>query len=129
MWFRNDVLLLHIICFQYRSERGVIPIHYARNALVEAFSDVLKAWSARFARFKSYVVYEEAQAGSAPAPDGVGRPTLEQLRQWLPSDGDFDAYFMGPKPFMAFIKRSLRELGVPEDRSRYEFFGPAEELN
>ncbi|RUL78825.1 NO-inducible flavohemoprotein [Dyella choica] len=112
-----------------RGERHVIFIHYARNALVDAFTDVLKAWSARFAQFKSYVVYEEAQLGGAPVPDGVGRPTLEQLRQWLPAGGDFDAYFLGPKPFMAFIKRSLRELGVPEDRSRYEFFGPAEELN
>jgi nitric oxide dioxygenase len=51
------------------------------------------------------------------------------LRHWLPADGNFDAYFLGPKPFMAFIKRSPRELGVPDDRSRYEFFGPAEELN
>ena len=112
-----------------RSQRHVIFIHYARNALVDAFADVLKAWGSRFARFKSYVVYEEVQAGGASVPDGVGRPTQEQLRQWLPADGDFDAYFLGPKPFMAFIKRSLRELGVPEDRSRYEFFGPAEDLN
>jgi len=112
-----------------RSERGVIFIHYARNALVQAFADVLKVWHARFPRFKSYVVYEEAEARGAHVPDGVGRPTLEQLRHWLPADGNFDTYFLGPKPFMAFIKRSLRELGVPDDRSRYEFFGPAEELN
>lgn len=112
-----------------RSERGIIFVHYARNALVHAFADVLKAWHARFPRFRSYIVYEETDAREAPAPDGVGRPTLEQLRHWLPADGDFDAYFLGPKPFMAFIKRSLRELGVPEDRSRYEFFGPADELN
>jgi nitric oxide dioxygenase len=65
----------------------------------------------------------------APVPDGVGRPSLEQMRQWLPADGDFDAYFLGPNPFMAFIKRSLRELGVPEERNRYECFGPAEDLN
>jgi nitric oxide dioxygenase len=112
-----------------RSERGVIFIRYARNALVHAFADVLKAWHARFPRFRSYVVYEETEAGQAPVPDGEGRPTLEQLRHWLPVDGNFDAYFLVPKPFMAFIKRSLRELSVPEDRTRYEFFGPAEELN
>jgi nitric oxide dioxygenase len=112
-----------------RSERGIIFIHYARNALVHAFADVLKAWKAHFPRFQSYVVYEETEAQGARIPDGVGRPTLDQLRRWLPADGNFDAYFLGPKPFMAFIKRSLHELGVPEDRSRYEFFGPAEELN
>ncbi|MGU7775113.1 NO-inducible flavohemoprotein [Burkholderia sp. MR1-5-21] len=113
----------------HHSERGVIFIHYARNALVHAFVDVVNAWHARFPRFQSYVVYEDTQTREARIPDAVGRPTLEQLRHWLPADGDFDAYFLGPKPFMAFIKRTLRELGVPEDRSRYEFFGPAEELN
>jgi nitric oxide dioxygenase len=112
-----------------RGERHVIFIHYARNALVHAFADVLKAWHARFPRFRSYVVYEQKEARETTAPDAVGRPTLEQLQHWLPADGNFDAYFLGPKPFMAFIKRSLRELGVPDDRSRYEFFGPAEELN
>jgi nitric oxide dioxygenase len=113
----------------YRSERDVIFIHYARNALVHAFADVRKARKALFPRFRSYVVYEQTEAREAPVPDGVGRPGLEQLRHWLPANGDFDTYFLGPKPFMAFIKRSLRERGVPEDRSRYEFFGPAEELN
>ncbi|MEX3980882.1 NO-inducible flavohemoprotein [Paraburkholderia sp. EG287A] len=121
------------------NKRDVVFIHYARNALVHAFADVLKAWHARFPRLKSYVVYEETEArgalvsdGQVPdehVPDGVGRPTLEQLRQWLPPADDLDAYFLGPKPFMAFIKRSLHELGVPEERSRYEFFGPAEALN
>jgi nitric oxide dioxygenase len=108
--------------------RHIIFIHYARNALVQAFGDVLKAWHARFPRFQSYVVYEQTDAQAGHVPDGVGRPTLEQLRQWLPASGDFDAYFLGPKPFMAFMKRSLHELGVPEDRIRYEFFGPAEAL-
>ncbi|WP_245623710.1 NO-inducible flavohemoprotein [Paraburkholderia nodosa] len=121
------------------NKRDVIFIHYARNALVHAFADVFKAWHGRFPRLKSYVVYEETEArgtqisdGRLPdghVPDGVGRPTLEQLRKWLPPADDVDAYFLGPRPFMAFIKRSLRELGVPEDRSRYEFFGPAEALN
>jgi nitric oxide dioxygenase len=113
----------------HRGERGVIFIHYARNALVHAFADVVKAWHARFPRFRSYVVYEETEAPNALVPDAVGRPSLEQLRHWLPAGGDFDAYFLGPKPFMAFIKRSLRELGVADERSRCEFFGPAEELN
>ena len=41
-----------------RSEWGVIFIHDARNALVHAFADVLKAWHARFPRFQSFAVYE-----------------------------------------------------------------------
>jgi nitric oxide dioxygenase len=39
-----------------------------------------------------------------------------------------DAYFLGPKGFMAAIKRHLKALGVPEKQSRYEFFGPAAAL-
>ena len=40
-----------------------------------------------------------------------------------------DAYFLGPKPFMALVKRSLKALGVPEAQTRFEFFGPAAALN
>jgi nitric oxide dioxygenase len=29
---------------------------------------------------------------------------------------------------MAFIKRTLTDLGVPESQAHYEFFGPAEAL-
>jgi hypothetical protein len=39
-----------------------------------------------------------------------------------------DAYFLGPKSFMAAVKRQLKGLGVPEQQSRYEFFGPAAAL-
>ncbi|WP_454743525.1 NO-inducible flavohemoprotein [Cupriavidus necator] len=110
-------------------DRSVVFIHYARNAAVHAFDDVLKAWRERFPQFRSYVVYEHTEAQEARSPDGVGRPTLEHLLNWLPRDVDFDAYFLGPKPFMASIKRHLRELGVPEEQSKYEFFGPAEALD
>ena len=30
---------------------------------------------------------------------------------------------------MGAVKRHLKALGVPEQQSRYEFFGPAAELN
>jgi len=40
-----------------------------------------------------------------------------------------DAYFLGPKPFMRQVRRQLRELGVPESQTRYEFFGPASALD
>lgn len=60
---------------------------------------------------------------------GCGRPagflSRELLEQWLPAERDLDAYFLGPKPFMAQVKRHLQALGVPAEQSRYEFFGPA----
>ena len=53
----------------------------------------------------------------------------EQLAEWLPENRDLDAYFLGPKPFMAQVKRHLQELGVPGEQCRYEFFGPASQLD
>ena len=47
---------------------------------------------------------------------------------WLPEQRDLDAYFLGPKPFMAQVKKQLAELGVPQAQCRYEFFGPAAAL-
>jgi nitric oxide dioxygenase len=108
--------------------RPITFIHYARNAGVHAFGDTIDAWALRHSQLKAYTVYEQAD-GAARMPDAIGRPALAQLRAWLPDGGEFEAYFLGPKPFMAFIKRALRELGLPDERSRHEFFGPAEALN
>lgn len=111
------------------AERPITFIHYARNAKVHAFGDLLDAWTKRYPRLQVYVAYEEHDETTGRQPNAVGRPHAAQLQQWLPADRDFDAYFLGPKPFMAFIKRTLSELGLPDERSRYEFFGPAEALN
>ncbi|WPP00931.1 NO-inducible flavohemoprotein [Pseudomonas sp. HR96] len=105
-------------------KRPVVFIHYARNAQVQAFQGELARWQQTYAQFKGYVVHESA-GGVA---DAVGRPDVEHLAQWLPTDRDLDAYFLGPKPFMAFIDQALAELGVPAGQRHYEFFGPAQSL-
>ncbi|TCF98603.1 nitric oxide dioxygenase [Paraburkholderia strydomiana] len=111
------------------SGRPVVFIHYARNERVHAFGGLLDDWTARYPQLQAYVVYEHVDSEDKRTPDAVGRPTLEQLRQWLPADQAFNAYFLGPKPFMGFVKRTLRDLGQPDERCRYEFFGPAEALD
>lgn len=63
----------------------------------------------------------DAAAGQHHA-DGVMTKAL--LRSWLPL-GDYDVYLCGPPPFMASVYAAFRELGVREERIRYEFFGPA----
>ena len=68
------------------------------------------------------------QDGQGATADHVGLLTAELLDKWLPADRDVDAYFLGPKGFMSAIKRQLKALGVPEQQSRYEFFGPAAAL-
>ena len=109
------------------SERDVVFIHYARNAQVHAFAETLRAWSARFPKLRVHIAYEDGIADTVS--DATGRPSVDHLSRWLPENRDVDAYFLGPKPFMGFIKRTLAELGVPAQQARYEFFGPAEALN
>ncbi|MBA4705922.1 NO-inducible flavohemoprotein [Pseudomonas savastanoi pv. savastanoi] len=101
--------------------RHVVFIHYARNASVQAFQAVIDDWRERYAQFAAHVVYSEATAGDVPANTVTGLASTEHLQQWLPEDTDVEAYFLGPKPFMVFIKRALHELGVPDRQSHYEF--------
>lgn len=108
------------------SGRPVHFIHCARNGTVHAFRDWIDAQAARHPQLKRFYCYAEDD-GSAQA-DAVGLLSQEQLGQWLGQERNVDAYFLGPKGFMAAVKRYLHALGVPEKQSRYEFFGPAEAL-
>ncbi|RMR15279.1 Bifunctional nitric oxide dioxygenase/dihydropteridine reductase 2 [Pseudomonas syringae pv. primulae] len=109
-------------------ERSVTFIHYARSRQAHAFSGLLRDWQQRYPLFKAHVVYAERADHEVYTPDAIGFPSLTHLEQWLPADRDIDAYFLGPTPFMAFMKRALKEVGVPENQARYEFFGPAQAL-
>lgn len=110
-----------------QGERPVHFIHYARNGDVHAFGDYVDQLATQHPRLRHYVCYEDA-ANASRRPDGLGRADAGQLRQWLPASMDLDAYFVGPKPFMSLIRKTLATLGVPEAQSRYEFFGPAAAL-
>ena len=110
------------------STRPVHFIHCARNAGVHAFRRSVDALAERHAQLKRFYCYEEHD-GAGAAPDAVGRLTEQQLGEWLPEDRNVDAYFLGPKPFMAAVRRQLKSLGVPEQQTRYEFFGPASALD
>lgn len=109
------------------SQRPVHFIHFARNRAVHAFRDVVDAHQSRHAQLQRFYVYDE-HAADTDAPHATGLLSNEQLAQWLPPSRDVDAYFLGPKPFMRRVKQQLRELGVPEAQTRYEFFGPAAAL-
>lgn len=114
-----------------KAGRSVTFIHYARNPKAHAFGQLLQQWRAEHPQLTLHLVYEEDD-GSGAKPDALGRTSEAQLGQWLPRAGDaqdLDVYFLGPKPFMASVKRSLNALGVPEARSHHEFFGPAQALS
>ncbi|MBU6420130.1 MAG: NO-inducible flavohemoprotein [Proteobacteria bacterium] len=109
-----------------KGERDVVFLHYARDRRVHAFGKTLTGWAARYPQFRHFTILEHGGEGEAPMS---GRPAIEHLQNWLPAGLDCDVYFLGPKPFMAAIKRFLSALGLPDERRRYEFFGPAEALD
>ena len=111
-----------------RGKRPVHFIHAARHQGVHAFRQQIDELAARHPQLTRYYCYAE-HAGAHDAPDAVGLLSKERLAQWLPASRDVDAYFLGPQPFMRAVKQYLRELGVPEQQTHHEFFGPAAALN
>ncbi len=109
------------------TERPVHFIHCARNGSVHAFREWVDDLAAMHPQLKRFYCYAEDD-GTRPAAHRVGMLSQAQLAAWLPEQRDLDAYFLGPKGFMAAVKRHLKALGVPEQQSRYEFFGPAAAL-
>jgi nitric oxide dioxygenase len=109
------------------TSRPVHFIHCARNGGVHAFRDWVNGLAERHPQLKHFYCYDEDD-GVSPAAHAVGLLDQQQLEQWLPQERDVDAYFLGPKGFMAAMKRQLKAAGVPEHQSRYEFFGPASSL-
>ncbi len=110
-----------------RSGRPIHFIHAARHGGVHAFREHVNELAARHAQLRVFYNYSEQRDGDA-APAAVGMLTQDRLAQWLPAQRDVDVYFLGPIGFMRSVKQSLKGLGVPEEQSRFEFFGPAAEM-
>ncbi|KTS92429.1 NO-inducible flavohemoprotein [Pseudomonas parafulva] len=106
--------------------RPVHFIHCARNGQVHAFREWLDTQAAQHPQLRRFYCY--AEADDAAHANAVGLLDQHLLGEWLPRERDVDVYFLGPKPFMAAVKRQLLALGVPERQTRYEFFGPAASL-
>ncbi|HLD67024.1 MAG TPA: NO-inducible flavohemoprotein [Pseudomonas sp.] len=108
------------------SGRPIHFIHCARHGGVHGFRDWVQALAVQHPQIRHFVCYSEPRAGDLA--DATGFLSQKQLADWLPAERDLDAYFLGPQPFMAQVKRHLRALGVPEAQSHHEFFGPAAAL-
>jgi nitric oxide dioxygenase len=107
--------------------RPIHFIHATRDAGVQAFRADLDTLAAQHPQLQRFNCYELAREGD-PAPQATGMLNTELLRRWMPATLDADVYFVGPKPFMKAVRQMLLELGLPESRCRYEFFGPAASL-
>ncbi len=108
------------------SGRPIHFIHYARHGGVHAFKQWIEEQSRAYPQISYHFCYSAPRDGDQPHAQGV--VSREQLANWLPENRDLDAYFLGPKPFMAQVKRHLNDLGVPGEQCHYEFFGPASQL-
>lgn len=106
------------------TQRPIRFIHCARNAHVHAFRGWIDELAAQHPQLQRFYCYQEPDAQA----DHVGLLSEPLLGEWLGQERDVDAYFLGPKGFMGAVKRHLKALGVPEQQSRYEFFGPAAAL-
>lgn len=110
--------------------RPVKFIHCVRTVDHQAFRKVLLKISAACDHVDYYSAYSEASKQDTPNENEYyGQLSKDQLARWLPPNGDAEVFFLGPKTFMASMKKNLLELGVPEKQLHWEFFGPAADLD
>jgi len=122
-------MLHHTLNDASTKKRDITYIHFTRNHKIHAFHQHIKALVAKHPNVKYFFAYDELLEGCPEKPHHVGRVSKELIQSWLPAGTtDVDVYFLGPKPFMGSVKCYLKQIGVPETQSKYEFFGPAEQL-
>lgn len=106
--------------------RPITFIHSARNANLQAFRPWLEEQQRKHPQLSLHFCYSQPEANDRF--DAQGRLCQEVLASWLPAERNVDAYFLGPVGFMSSVRRDLKALGVPEEQTHHEFFGPAGQL-
>ncbi|KAG8155133.1 pyridoxamine 5'-phosphate oxidase family protein [Burkholderia catarinensis] len=104
-----------------RPSRRVVFVHGAREAADRPFAAELARIAAADARLSLHRFDSHPHEGAA-AP--AGRIDIAQLKRILPFD-DYDFYLCGPSAFMRDLYDGLRALNVPDERIRFEAFGPS----
>ncbi|WHY69182.1 NO-inducible flavohemoprotein [Neobacillus sp. SuZ13] len=109
---------------EVQPERKVTFVHAAANGNVHALRNEVEDLS-KLDNVNSYFFYDSPTEGDRINNlfDVEGYVTRDWLQEKVNAKvADF--YFCGPVPFMKAINRSLKEIGVTEDRIHFEFFGP-----
>ncbi|MEM1227270.1 MAG: NO-inducible flavohemoprotein [Planctomycetota bacterium] len=111
-----------------RHAQSTAPVYFlqaAKNSRIHALSDELRELASEPTNFQTHVIYDEPISGDQEANrcDTTGFVTTEFLRDWAPCE-TAAFYVCGPPAFMCSVLRSLKEIGVTDDRIRHEFFGP-----
>jgi ferredoxin-NADP reductase len=107
-------------------KRPVWFIHGTRNGIHHAMCKHMRQVAAENDHVTVHISY------SLPLPedikgrdyDSTGHVTVDLLKKLLPNK-DKGFYLCGPPPFMKSLIKDLQEWGVPENRIRFELFGPA----
>lgn len=109
--------------------RPVWYVHAALNGRVHAMGDHARALAAKASAARVETFYAAPEAGDRQGVDydRVGLITAEWLAENTPRS-EATYYLCGPKPFLRDLVNGLLRLGVPAERVKYEFFGPADDL-
>lgn len=109
---------------EIQPSREVTFVHAAANGNVHALRNEVEELS-KLETVKSFFFYDSPTEEDRKNNrfDVEGYITREWLEDKVSVD-KADFYFCGPVPFMKAINRSLKDLGVKEDRIHFEFFGP-----
>jgi len=109
---------------EVQPERKVTFVHAAANGNVHALRAEVEELS-KLDNVNSYFFYDSPTEEDRKNNrfDVEGYVTRDWLQEKVNAK-DADFYFCGPVPFMKAINRSLKEIGVTEDRIHFEFFGP-----
>jgi nitric oxide dioxygenase len=104
-------------------------IHGALNGRVHAMGEHVRGLVANRANLSARTFYAEPDPQDRPGAhfDEAGLITTDWLVANTPSERA-TYYLCGPKPFLAALTHGLTRAGVPAERVRFEFFGPADEL-
>jgi nitric oxide dioxygenase len=114
---------------QNQPRRPVWWVHGALNGRVHAMRDHIGALIARTPNAKAATFYAEPLDGDTQGKMFDVKGLISG--RWLSLNTPIDHatyYLCGPKAFLRNLVGSLLGQGVPPDRVRYEFFGPADEL-
>jgi Na+-transporting NADH:ubiquinone oxidoreductase subunit NqrF len=108
------------------SKRLIVLFYGVRNSKEHTFKDYFRQMSSQHDNVHVVNCYSEPLAEDQLNVDYQvqGFVSIDLIRQLLP-DNRCQFYLCGPPPFMQSIRDGLLDWQVPENRIRFEAFGPA----
>jgi nitric oxide dioxygenase len=110
-------------------DRPTWYVHGALNGRVHAMRDHAKALTAGNEKVRLHTFYAEPEAQDRQGDhyDATGLISADWLVAQTPRE-EATYYLCGPKPFLSALVTGLQRQGIPAERIRFEFFGPADKL-